>query len=635
MKKFSRSIVGKTTLFLISLFSTLLLLGSFLAMFILFEADFYSKKEDQLFYFAAEEFVYRDSFDEFGLYLSSSNSEKVEDNGNFVFEIVDVDGNVVKRSRSAEVVEDWQYEYYFYENGEYDYDGFRNLEDKEFTGDYYIIKSTIINPFQTNDKYSFLANSINLLYRLRYNIYLLALILLVVDVYSFVSLISAIGYNNENDKLHSGLLNKVPFDLLLVISALIIFVSFLIPDYVGLFSGIEHLGVLIIYVIVFSIVDLAIIMGLITTFVSRLKTKTLIKNTITYQIVMLLKKILLFGLKLIKTITAGAINLIIAIPIVWKAVVATMFILFLDFLFHNFLAYHFIKFIVLLPLVVYLAINMKQLKDGAERLANGDLSNKIATKHLILDFKKHGENLNQVSKGMSIAVEDRLKSERMKTELITNVSHDIKTPLTSIINYASLIGEEDTENQKIKEYSEVLVRQSERLKRLIEDLVEVSKASTGNLEVNLSPCDANVFLTQASGEYAEKLENSRLTLITKQPDEEIRIMADGRRMWRIFDNLMNNICKYAQPETRVYLSIENNDDQAVITFKNTSKEQLDISEEELMERFTRGDHSRNTEGNGLGLSIAKSLAELQNGSLKLEIDGDLFKAILSFPVIQF
>ena len=376
-------------------------------------------------------------------------------------------------------------------------------------------------------------------------------------------------------------------------------------------------------------------MGLITTFISRLKTKTLIKNTITYQIVMLLKKILLFGLKLIKTITAGAINLIIAIPIVWKAVVATMFILFLDFLFHNFLAYHFIKFIVLLPLVVYLAINMKQLKDGAERLANGDLSNKIATKHLILDFKKHGENLNQVSKGMSIAVEDRLKSERMKTELITNVSHDIKTPLTSIINYASLIGEEDTENQKIKEYSEVLVRQSERLKRLIEDLVEVSKASTGNLEVNLSPCDANVFLTQASGEYAEKLENSRLTLITKQPDEEIRIMADGRRMWRIFDNLMNNICKYAQPETRVYLSIENNDDQAVITFKNTSKEQLDISEEELMERFTRGDHSRNTEGNGLGLSIAKSLAELQNGSLKLEIDGDLFKAILSFPVIQF
>ena len=168
---------------------------------------------------------------------------------------------------------------------------------------------------------------------------------------------------------------------------------------------------------------------------------------------------------------------------------------------------------------------------------------------------------------------------------------------------------------------------------MIEDLVEASKASTGNLEVSLAPCDANVFLTQASGEYAEKLENSKLTLVTKQTDEEIRIMADGRRMWRIFDNLMDNICKYAQPETRVYLLIEKSDDNAIITFKNTSKEQLDISEEELMERFTRGDYSRTTEGNGLGLSIAKSLAELQNGSLKLEIDGDLFKAILKFPIV--
>ncbi len=633
MKKFSRSIAGKTTLFLISLFSTLLLLGSLLAMLIFFEADFYSSREDQIFYFAAEEFVYRDSSNEFGLYLSSSNSEEVEDNGNFVFEIVDVDGNIVKRSSSAEDVKDWQYEYYFYKNGEYDYDGFRNLEDKEFTGEYYIIKSTIADPLQANDKYSFLANSIGLLYRLRYNIYLLALILLVVDVYSFVSLVSATGYNNENNEPSSGLLNKVPFDLLLVIATLFILVSLLIPDYLGLLNGIDHIGILMIYVVTFSIIDLAIIIGLIVIFVSGLKTKTLIKNTITYQIIIILKKILLFAFELIKTIANGIINFITSIPIVWKVVVVTMSVLFLDVIFQSFLAYHFIKFIVIIPLVVYLAINMKQLKDGAERLANGDLSNKIDTKHLILDFKKHGENLNQVSKGMSIAVEDRLKSERMKTELITNVSHDIKTPLTSIINYASLIGEEDTENHKIKEYSEVLVRQSERLKRLIEDLVEASKASTGNLEVNLSPCDANVFLTQVSGEYAEKLENSKLTLITKQSDEEIRIMADGRRMWRIFDNLMNNVCKYAQPETRVYLSIENNDDNAVITFKNTSKEQLDISEEDLMERFTRGDRSRNTEGNGLGLSIAKSLAELQNGSLRLEIDGDLFKAILSFPVI--
>ena len=233
-----------------------------------------------------------------------------------------------------------------------------------------------------------------------------------------------------------------------------------------------------------------------------------------------------------------------------------------------------------------------------------------------------------------MAVEERLKSERMKTELITNVSHDLKTPLTSIINYASLIGEQKCENQTIMEYSKVLVRQSERLKRLIEDLVEASKASTGNLEVNLTDCEASVFVTQASGEYEEKLKNNDLTLVVDLPEKELHILSDGRRMWRIFDNLMNNICKYSQKGTRVYLSLQQIGEDAVFIFKNTSSAQLNMSEEELMERFTRGDSSRNTEGNGLGLSIAKSMAKIQNGELKLMIDGDLFKAILSFPLVN-
>ena len=163
--------------------------------------------------------------------------------------------------------------------------------------------------------------------------------------------------------------------------------------------------------------------------------------------------------------------------------------------------------------------------------------------------------------------------------------------------------------------------------------MEASKASTGNLDVLLSPCDASVFLTQAAGEYEEKLQAAHLTLVTKQPEKELRIMADGRRMWRIFDNLMNNICKYAQPGTRVYLSLEEKDGKALISFKNTSREALDISEAELMERFTRGDASRTTEGNGLGLSIAGSMAELQGGNLSLTVDGDLFKAVLTFPLI--
>ena len=265
-------------------------------------------------------------------------------------------------------------------------------------------------------------------------------------------------------------------------------------------------------------------------------------------------------------------------------------------------------------------------------MASGDIDHHTDTSFLLPSFKAHAENLNNVSDSIALAVNERMKSEHMKTELITNVSHDIKTPLTSIINYADLIGREDCDNPKIREYTEVLTRQSTRLKRLIEDLVEASKASTGNLEVDLQPCDAAVFLSQADGEYEEKLQKADLTLITSQPENEVRIQADGRRMWRIFDNLMNNICKYAQPGTRVYLSLEEKDSRAVITFRNTSREQLNMSEEELMERFTRGDSSRNTEGNGLGLSIARSMAELQNGSLNIVIDGDLFKAVLEFPV---
>ena len=295
--------------------------------------------------------------------------------------------------------------------------------------------------------------------------------------------------------------------------------------------------------------------------------------------------------------------------------------------------FFFMEKLIIIPVVLYFAVCLRKLQKGGRALAGGDLSFVTDTKGMFGDLKRHGENLNSIAGGMSIAVEERTKSERMKTELITNVSHDIKTPLTSIINYAALIGNEPCENTKITEYSEVLVRQSERLKRLIEDLVEASKASSGNLEVTLAPCDAAVFLTQASGEYEEKLQKSALTLVMKQPEKELRILADGRRMWRIFDNLMNNICKYAQNGTRVYLSLEQIGGNAVITFKNTSREPLDMTEEELMERFTRGDSSRNTEGNGLGLSIAKSMAELQNGTLRLSIDGDLFKAILTFPLI--
>ena len=289
--------------------------------------------------------------------------------------------------------------------------------------------------------------------------------------------------------------------------------------------------------------------------------------------------------------------------------------------------------VALFGLASYFAIVLYRLQTGAKRIADGQMDYQVDTAGMFGECRQHGENLNRIGESMNQIVEDRLKSERMKTELITNVSHDIKTPLTSIINYADLISEETTENQKIMEYSMVLKRQSSRLRKLIEDLVEVSKASTGNLEVNLAACDAEVLLTQVVGEYEQRLEDQQLELVAKHTDEPLRILADGKLLWRVFDNLLNNIIKYAQPGTRVYITVEKAKGQVEVAFKNTSRYQLDISAEELKERFVRGDRSRSTEGTGLGLSIAESLTTLQGGTLDLTVDGDLFKVVLKFPCL--
>lgn len=289
--------------------------------------------------------------------------------------------------------------------------------------------------------------------------------------------------------------------------------------------------------------------------------------------------------------------------------------------------------IILIPILLLQVLAMKKLKAGGEKLADGNLDYRIRTKWMMWDFKKHGDNLNRISEGMYLAVEERLKSERFKTELITNVSHDIKTPLTSIINYVDLIKKENLQNETAAGYVEILDRQSKRLKKLIEDLVEASKVSTGNVSVDLQKTSVGVMLTQAAGEYEDRINSRNLELVLNQPEDEIFIMADGRQLWRVFDNLLSNICKYAMGGTRVYLNLDRANGKAMITFRNISAYALNLSSEELLERFTRGDRSRHTEGSGLGLSIAKSLTELQNGEMEVYTDGDLFKVVLSFKQI--
>lgn len=339
----------------------------------------------------------------------------------------------------------------------------------------------------------------------------------------------------------------------------------------------------------------------------------------------------------VKRVIAWVVPLIMKIPLVWRTFLvlagasALHLIWFIGFHWDwDMILLGLAAEVLLIPFVLlYIAIAFYILRKGAKSLAEGDLSAQIETKYLVADLKAHGKDLNNIGCAVAKAVEERLKSERMKTELIANVSHDIKTPVTSIINYSDLI-QKESDPDKIKEYAEVIERQSAKLKNLVEDLVEASKASTGNLEVQMMPMDAGVLLSQAAGEYEKRLKDAGLELIMNCPEEPVLIMADGRRMWRVFDNLLSNICKYSLNGTRVYLTVENKGGEVIITFRNTSREALNIAPDELLERFTRADVSRHTEGNGLGLSIAKSLTQLQNGMLELVIDGDLFKAVLVF-----
>lgn len=396
------------------------------------------------------------------------------------------------------------------------------------------------------------------------------------------------------------------------------------------------LDLIILMIIVDAASITSIVMGLLILMIIKIRHNNLYQSSVCYK---LYKGILFIAQKF-----ASVCSIIIkSLPLVWKSALFVLAGIFINWFIlvtaSPGIGYNggvwviwFVGAVIVEGVSIYIALCMKKLKVAGECLAAGNLEYEVDDKGLFLDFKEHAENLNSISKGMSKAVEEKMKSERFKTELITNVSHDIKTPLTSIINYVDLISGEEINDEKTRGYIEVLQRQTQKLKKLTDDLVEASKAASGTVKVDIMPCKPSVLMAQAAGEYDSKMKEAELESVIGEMDDNIEIMADGRCMWRIFDNLLNNICKYSQPGTRVYQSLEKIGDKAVITYKNTSKYQLNISEEELMERFVRGDSSRHTEGSGLGLSIARNLVNLQGGNFDIHIDGDLFKVMIELPL---
>lgn len=624
--QFFRTVAGKTVLFIAINISFLMTFLCVTAAAVCVQEDLYTKTEAQYLLERSQSQID---------YSVMSDAEQLLGSGRFTdtsisIQLVDQDGKVIASTpdftkvkdaagKSGEYVNTVLYSYDTFVV--YDSEGnFKGLYDYYLDDNDVVSKANIIayldpdsfSPFTDFDK-----QIIHMVINVRYIVYPVALLFVILGIVSFIALMCVAGKRPGTEEVYSGPLSKVPFDVLAGFTLILTVPLFMFMEAAnGFFEAFIFMVALFVF--------LNAMLGLSVSVSGRVKNHMLIKGTLIY-------KCFYYTIKgILKIPLVWRTVLIIAGLSVFEAIVilasgADSGVLVMGW---------FLEKLVLCPLIFYISLMMRKLRVSGEQMAKGDISYRTSTKGLWGDFKKHAVNLNAVADSVTLAVDEKMKSERMKTELITNVSHDIKTPLTSIINYASLMGTTDPSDPKMSEYSEVVVRQSEKLKRLIEDLVEASKASTGNLEIVPAPLDCCTFISQTAGEYKEKIEDADLSLVATAPEEPVMIMADGRRMMRIYDNLMNNICKYSQPGTRVYLTLEVNDGIAVTTFKNTSSAELNISADELVERFVRGDQSRNTEGNGLGLSIAKSMTELQSGTFAIDIDGDLFKVTLSFPVID-
>jgi len=465
-------------------------------------------------------------------------------------------------------------------------------------------------------------------------------------VVCLIFLFISAGKGKKSPKPELNLIDKLPLDIYAAVcfvaafagAYLIVYLLEILPV-----DGITRSSVnILLFLYLAAYVLFLIALAPFLSFATRLKVGGGIwwRNTLICWVCRLCWRVIKWCWGLVKRFFGWIWYMLRKIPVVPGAALIAFIVIFVNFLLFVWMRGSYystapVFFMFLFDLVIFVAIcfgawQMKSLKAAGERMAKGEIEEKVDTKYMYWEFKHHAENLNSIGDGMAAAVEQRMKSERLKTELITNVSHDIKTPLTSIVNYVDLLQKPHTPEQEA-EYLEVLDRQSKRLKKLTEDLVEASKASTGNMNVNIVRTNTREIIEQSLAEYGRRMEQCNLTVIVNIPEEAPRAMADGRLLWRVLDNLFNNVCKYALAGTRVYIDAVIEGNEAVISVKNISRDPLNVSADELMERFVRGDSSRHTEGSGLGLNIAQSLVNLMHGRFSLSVDGDLFKAEIRLP----
>ena len=477
------------------------------------------------------------------------------------------------------------------------------------------MKSNLMNKLSSFEKYAYSAIPVS------------SILIIVIILYLIIST----GHKKGVKGIALNDFDKIPLEIIIAIATILGAIPIIILA--SMYNNYDAIISLIItaYLLIYTLVVIVF-----NTVIKRIKSRTFLKSsfvglmligtsnclewlyykyasifkTLTYSKSIILKTCIYFGV---------IIPLVIAIAFVFQDTIVTIL---LEMLLATIVAYKNIK-----TSKEYVKIEKK-----LEEMYEGNNKNPLQAKDFGKEFNKSVKYINDISNGFENAIQDRMKSERLKAELITNVSHDIKTPLTSIINYVDLLKQENIQNEKAKEYIGILDNKSQRLKKLTEDLVEASKISTGNISLTLEKINVVELIKQALGEFEDKFKKRGLDVILDSKDNEISIKADNKYMYRIIENLFSNISKYALENSRVYVDIKKAQKNVIIEMKNISKDRLNITAEELMQRFVRGDKSRTTEGSGLGISIAQNLTELQGGKFSLKLDGDLFKVQIEWAI---
>lgn len=496
-------------------------------------------------------------------------------------------------------------------------------EQTQYTPEILELVMWLDEAFPVDDQYKAAYDSLDQWKQDRELLLALTIVCAVTGILLTAYLCAAAGHKRGQEGIVLNWFHKIPADVLAVLLFFGVILAIDLVAQVTMYYAYTDLSMAGQLVLVGLLVAAAAAMclGGLLTVVARCKAHTLWRNTLIWRFCRWLWRM--------------CRAVVEAFPLTWKVVlVGVGYMLFTIFTFNYYGGSWLLGTAVCIVLLCLWAFQWKKIRTGAQQIIGGNPEYHIDTRHMLPDLKQHADELNNLGQAISAAVEDRMKSEHFKAELITNVSHDLKTPLTSIINYVDLLKRENIQDEKIRGYIDILDAKSQRLKQLTDDLIEASKVSTGNVELHMSRLQVQQLLQQACGEFEDKLAQKGLVTVLNQTGEPVVITADGKQLWRIFENLLNNICKYAMPGTRVYIDLNLVDKKAVLTFKNMSEYPLNISADELTERFTRGDASRSTQGSGLGLSIAKNLTQLQGGQFEIYLDGDLFKVTLTFPALE-